>query len=130
MATITQTVEFSCSPERVFDTLVDAKHHAAFTGESAIIDPRVGGEFAVYGNYATGTFTEFTPNHSYTQLWRASDWDEDQVSTVTITLTPTAQGCTLTLIQNDVPDSEEPAIAAGWQDWYWKPLGEYLARLA
>lgn len=126
MATITQTVHFAHSPQQVFDALTDEAQHAAFTGEPASIDCTVGGTFSVYGDYATGHFTAIDPGRSFTQTWQASDWDDDQISTLTITLTPTPDGCTLTLTQTDVPDDQEQAIITGWQDWYWKPLAAYL----
>lgn len=130
MATINQTVNFNHPPEMVFSALTDATQHANFTGETASIEAKIGGQFSVYGDYATGQFTALEPNRSYEQTWHASDWEDDQISTVSVILSPNAEGCTLTLTQENVPDSEEDEISKGWTEWYWEPLAAYLDQQA
>ncbi len=51
---ISHEVTFCASPREVFETLMEAKKHAAFTGVPAEIDRRVGGKFTLYGGQSAG----------------------------------------------------------------------------
>jgi hypothetical protein len=54
MKTIEQTVRFSASPATVYETLIDSREHAAFTGEPAEISREVGGAASFYGGARRG----------------------------------------------------------------------------
>ena len=127
MATIHQTTVLPATPQEVFDTFMTSAGHSAFTGEPAEISPEVGAEFSVYNEYATGKNLELIPGKKIVQTWRAGDWPEDAISTLTILLSPTDSGKTqLDFTQTDVPDAEQASIETGWQEWYWEPLERHL----
>ena len=71
MATIRQTVLFDAPPHDVFEALLDSRKHAAFTGDKAKIDCRVGGIFSVYGGYATGKTLRLEKDEVIVQSWRS-----------------------------------------------------------
>ncbi len=123
---VSQTVHFDVSPDSLYDIFMDEKKHSAFTGAKATIDGRVGGTFSVWDGYAKGEFIELTKGKKIIQTWAASDWPDGVVSRVTFVFIPAAGGTDLTFTHEHVPANFEKDIERGWEEYYWKPLREYL----
>ena len=127
MATIRQTVLFNAPPHEVFEALMDSKKHAAFTGDKARIDRRVGGTFSVFGGYATGKTLRLEKGKVIVQSWRSTDFEKDDPdSTVMFHLSGRGSGTRLIFVHSGVPDAHAADIKQGWIDFYWTPLKEYL----
>ncbi len=127
MATIRQTVLFDASPHDVFEALVDSKKHAAFTGDKAKIDRRVGGTFSVFGGYATGKTLRLEKDKVIIQSWRSTDFAKDDPdSTVSFRFSKSGNRTRLIFVHSIVPDAQAADIKQGWIDFYWTPLKEYL----
>lgn len=124
--TITQKVRFTATPHDVYEALMDAKKHAAFTGGPATISRRVGGSFSVFDGYAVGKNLELVKDERIVQSWHASDWEEGEWSTVTFAITPVRGGCQLSFTQTGVPPGAVSGIRQGWKDFYWAPMKEML----
>lgn len=124
---IEQTVEFNTNAHEVYELLMDDKKHAAFTGTSANISREVGGEFSVWGRYATGKNVELISDKKIVQTWRASDWPEGEMSKVTFELRDKDGGCELNFSQSNVPRDFVEDIRQGWKDNYWDLMQEYLS---
>ena len=124
---IRQTVYFDAPPPEVFEALMDSKKHAAFTGDAAKIERRVGGAFSVWGGYATGKTLRFEKDKMIVQSWRTTDFARgDPDSKVTFHLSKKGTGTRLVFVQSNVPDEQAADLRQGWIDFYWKPLKEYL----
>ena len=127
--TIRQTVEFEVPPHEVFDALMDAKRHAAFTGAKARIAPRVGGAFSVWDGYATGKTERLEKDKVIVQSWRTTDFAvDDPDSTVMFHFSRKGKGTRLIFVHSKVPDALADDIAQGWIDFYWTPMKAYFAR--
>lgn len=124
--TITQVIEFDALPHEIFNALIESKRHTEFTGSRAHIDPTVGGLFSVWDGYATGKTIEIKPDHKIVQEWRATDWPEGHVSTVTFDMRKTDAGTELHFTQVGVPEDLLADTEKGWNEYYWEPLKEYL----
>ncbi len=101
--TIRQTATFKASPHEVYETLMDAKKHAEFTGGEAKISRKVGGKFTIYDGEIEGENLELVPDKKIVQTWRYSDWPEGHYSTATFSLEEVDGGTRLTFTQTDVP---------------------------
>jgi len=121
-----QKISFKASAHDVYSALMDSKKHAKFTGGPAKISRKIGGTFSVYDGYATGRNLDLVDDKKIVQEWRASDWDDADLSEVTFLITPTKTGCTLTFTHKKVPLQHFSAIKQGWIDFYWKPMKEML----
>ena len=126
--TIKQSVTFKASPHDVYEALMDAKKHAAFTGGKATISRKVGGKFTVFDNYGTGVNKELEQDKKIVQTWRAEDWPEGIFSEVTFAFTAAAGGTKLTFTQTGVPADQYEDVSQGWQDYYWTPMKEMLEK--
>lgn len=127
MKTIRQSTFIPASPDKVYEALMDSKKHSAFTGDTALISPRVGGTFSTFGGYAAGENLELVPGKKIVQSWRANDWPAGVVSRCTFALSKTKNGTKLTFTQTGVPDDQFQSIRQGWIDYYWKPLQEFFS---
>ena len=125
---IKQTIYFDASAHDVYEALIDAKKHAEFTGASASIDRKVGGEFSVWDGYATGKNKELVQDKLIIQSWRASDWPEDAESTVKFEFIDEGGKTKLEFSQTGIPHDFVEDVASGWKDFYWQPLQEFLKK--
>jgi uncharacterized protein (TIGR03086 family) len=92
---------------------------------AARIDVRAGGEYRwniIPGSYATGTVKEIEPGKRLVFGWGFEGADNpSDMSTVTITLEPVADGTRVRLIHEGLPADQEAGHAQGWD--------HYLGRL-
>ena len=123
---IQQTVTFHASPHVVYELLMDSDSHAAFSGDSASISREVGGEISAYGGYITGSNLKLIPDREIVQSWRAVDWPEGHISTVTFVLLRIPEGTRLNFTHEGVPDGTEEEFEQGWIDNYWDPMKRAL----
>ena len=125
---ITHSVTLPSRPAAVYAALMDEKKHAAFTGDAAKIDARVGGSFTCYGGYITGVTVELVPDKLIVQAWRAKGWPKGFYTLVTFALSPAGSGKTkLRFTHLGVPTRDFKAKSNGWPSHYWEPLKRYLA---
>jgi activator of Hsp90 ATPase protein 1 len=106
---------------------MDSKKHAEFTGDSATIDPKVGGKFNLGGGYISGKNLELVAGKRIVQEWTTSEWPEGYPpSRFEITLTAKSDGTLLKMIHSQVPAEQRDSYADGWKTYYWEPLKEYF----
>jgi len=126
--TIKQTETFEASAQEVYEALLDAKKHAAFTGSPATIDRKINGKFNVYDGYCHGYNIELIKHEKIVQAWHFAEdgWPEEHFSICTFLLEQAEHKTTLTFTQTDVPEHKVVALNGGWKEYYWQPLKEYL----
>jgi len=125
-----QQFNFSAAtPYQVYDCYINRRKHADFTGSDVEIDARPGGSFSIYNGYATGKYLQLEPGKLIIQTWRADEdgWPAGYYSEITIMLESNPQGGTLMkFVQKGVPAAEFDDVSAGWYEYYWEPMEEYL----
>ncbi|MEK7623821.1 MAG: SRPBCC family protein [Patescibacteria group bacterium] len=120
----TQSVTFNATPHEVYQTLMDSKKHAAFTGGKATISTKIGGTFKVYDGYIKGMNLDLVPDKKIVQAWRGSDWPKHHFSVVTFRLIRVKAGTELIFTQIGIPDDLFKDILSGWKEYYWEPMKE------
>jgi activator of HSP90 ATPase len=121
-----QEVDFRASPQKIYETYLDSRAHAAFTGESATLSPNEGGEFSCWAGQITGRHIELRPHKRIVQAWRVSAWPEGIYSVVRIELRPAGSGTHLVLDHTGIPQGSSSGIAAGWPVRYWDRMKKHL----
>ena len=120
---IKQTVTFDAAPGVIFETLMDARKHSAFTGAPAKVARKAGGAFSCYGGYITGHTLELVKDKDIVQAWRGKDWPKGAWSLVHFNLAKLKGGKTrLTLSHVGAPAGKAKHLAEGWRSHYWTPL--------
>jgi activator of HSP90 ATPase len=122
-----QEIEFKAAPQRIYDTLLDSKQFAAFTGAPAEISREAGGAFSLFGGLIVGRNVELMPNKLIVQAWRPSHWNLGQYSIVRIELKEHAGQTQLVLDHTGFPEGDFRHLNSGWQEHYWERLKKFLA---
>jgi activator of HSP90 ATPase len=119
---IAQTVTFSAAPRRVYDTLMDAKKHAAIIDGDVTMPKRIGARFSAYGGEIQGENVELVPGKRIVQTWRYDDWPAGHYSLIVIDLKAAGTKTRMAFRQISVPDAKAREIAEGWRLYYWDPM--------
>ncbi len=127
--TIKQTVFLPAKPAQVYEALLDAKVHSAFTGSRATCNRRTGGKFSAYDGYIQGTIKNLEADRRIVQEWQTTEWPEGAPpSTVEFTFKAKDDGTELTMVHSEVPEEQAESYRQGWTEYYWNPLKEYFGR--
>ncbi|UTW61154.1 SRPBCC domain-containing protein [bacterium SCSIO 12741] len=124
-----QEVYFEAKPEELYDALMTAEQHAAFTEGEAKIDPNPGGQFTVYNGYIVGKNILLERGKMIVQEWRAieENWPDYHFSTVQFKMAYLDGGTYLTFIHKGIPEEYVESISNGWEEYYWNPLKAFFA---
>lgn len=115
------------TPVEVYDAIVNAKKHAAFTGAAAKSSHKAGGKFTAWDGYISGKYLELVPGRKIIEEWRTNDWPDDYPpSIIELTFERAEGGMRLTMVQSQVPASQVAQYREGWKDYYWNPLKNYF----
>jgi len=125
---LNQTVVFKASPNEVYEALMDSEKHAKFTGDKAEISRDVGGKVSAYGGFIEGENLELVQDKKIIQKWRGSDWPEGVYSKVIFILEKMPEGAKLVFTHESIPSQFFEDIKQGWEDFYWKPMKEFLEK--
>jgi activator of HSP90 ATPase len=125
---ISQTVTFDATPERIYHLLMDESEHAGFTGSKAAIDPRVTGQFTLFDGYCHGYNIELEHNRKIVQAWHFLEdgWPDDHFTICTFTIIPEGDKTKLKFHQSKVPEHKLKLLKEGWKEFYWRPMKAYL----
>jgi activator of HSP90 ATPase len=116
------------TPGEVFEALVDAEKHTAFTGAEATGEGVEGAVFTAWDGYIQGRIVKLEEGRLIVEEWSTSEWPKGQEpSQVSFHLEPCAEGTRLTLVHSRVPVSQAGSYQKGWVDYYWTPLKEHFS---
>jgi activator of HSP90 ATPase len=124
--TIHREIDFTASPQRVYEALMDVKQFTAFSGRPAEINREVGGAFTVFAGHIVGRNLELVPNQRIVQAWRAVTWSEGIYSIAKFELKPQGSGTHLIFDHTGFPEELKDHLAEGWESNYWSLLKKYL----
>jgi uncharacterized protein YndB with AHSA1/START domain len=119
----------STTARRVYEAWLDSRSHTKFTGDTADIQPSVGGKFLAFSGYITGKTLELKPFESIIQAWRTTEFPEDAPdSRLEVSFADTPDGCLLVLNQSGLPEDQVESYKEGWEDYYFQPLVNYFSK--
>ena len=117
-------------PERVFAYFTDAEAMVAWMGDSARLEPTVGGAFAVdvRGVAVRGRYLELEPPHRLVFSWGHEGSTElpPAASTVEVRLTAARGGTDVVIEHRDLPEPRVAGHRRGW-DMFLPRLAAALA---
>jgi activator of HSP90 ATPase len=125
---ISQTITFHATPEKIYHMLMDEKEHAAFTGSKASIEKRVAGKFTVFDGYCHGYNIDLVDGRKIVQAWHFVEdgWPEDHFSICTFSIEPAGDKTKLKFRQTSVPENNAALLKNGWKEFYWDAMKAYL----
>ena len=123
ICTIRQRVTIPAPPAKVYEALMNAKKHAAFTAAEATGVARVGARFTAWDGYISGKHLQLDKGRRIVQEWTTTQWPRGAIaSRLEIRLEPSGKGTALTMIHSGVPASRAASLRDGWRHYYWQPL--------
>jgi len=124
---IRQTRFIPAPPEKVYEALVNAKKHAAFTGAAATGTAKAGANFTAWDGYIAGKHLELEKGKRIVQEWSTSEWPVGAPpSRLEFTFEPKQGGCQVKMVQTSIPAEQVDQYKQGWIDFYWTPLAKYF----
>lgn len=118
MAEFTDAITIDAPPHVVFDFLTTEAGLTSWMGQYAHLEPHPGGEFSVSiaGHPVRGRYLHVEPYSRVVVSWgfAGSDVLPPGASTVEFRLAEIAGGTRVELTHSDLPDSEVPGHAEGW----------------
>ncbi len=128
--TIRQTVTFpKAKPMEVYNLIMDAKKHSAFSGSKVKMSNKIDGKFEVFDGYCGGFNIELKEGKKIVQGWHFKEdgWPDDHFSICTFTFSKVPAGTKLSFSQVAIPEHKTVALKEGWKLYYWNPIKAYLA---
>src|ERR1700694_3695704 len=113
--TIHQEIDFTASPQRLYEALLDAKQFTAFSGRAAEINREVGGAFSLFKGHIIGRNLDLVPNQRIVQAWRVVDWPEGSYSIARFELKAQGSGTHLIFDHIGFPEGLRDHLAEGWE---------------
>ncbi|MBM3740050.1 MAG: hypothetical protein FJW39_30200 [Acidobacteria bacterium] len=124
---IRQSRVIPATPEQVYEALVNARKHSAFTGAKATGTARTGARFTAWDGYISGKHLELEKGVRLVQEWSTTEWPADvPPSRLEFSFAPHPKGAKVTMVQTGVPLEQADRYTQGWIDHYWVPLTEYF----
>jgi activator of HSP90 ATPase len=125
---ISQTVTFNSTPEKIYNMLMDPEKHAAFTGSKASIEPNVSGKFTVFDGYCHGYNIDLIEGRKIVQAWHFAEdgWPEEHFTICTFDIEPAGSKTKLKFRQTRVPEHKVALLKNGWREFYWDAMKVYL----
>lgn len=124
--TIHREIDFAVAPARIYEILLDAKLFAAFTKQTAEVQPQPGAAFKLFSGRITGRNIELVPNQRIVQAWRPESWAPGVYSIVKFELTAHGSGTRAVLDHAGFAEDKWAGLNEGWATNYWDPLHKYL----
>jgi len=127
---ISKTVRFKSTPALVYNLLMDAKKHAAFTGSPVKMSKKVKGEFSVFEGYCHGYNIELVEGQKIVQAWHFQEdgWPTEHYSICAFLLEAEGELTKLTFTQTGIPEHKAVALRKGWSENYWEAMKSYLKK--
>lgn len=125
---IFQFIEIAAPVDKVYEALMDEKKHAEFTGMSAKLENKVGGNFELTDGESFGFNVFLAKNKTIVQAWSHRSFVEGFFSIVHIDLVENGAHTVLNFNHIGVPEEHSGWLTEGWKRIYWEPLKEYLEK--
>ena len=125
---IIMAVSLPAPPERLFDSYLDPRIHAAITGAPVTIAPRPGSPFQAFNGTLTGTILHVEPKRLIVQTWRSVNFPVDALDSVLVlSFWPAPDGSRIEVVHVNVPEEDFAGVSTGWDKYYWTPWRALLA---
>ncbi|MCA5005906.1 SRPBCC domain-containing protein [Sphingobacterium bovistauri] len=106
----------TAEPEDIYKAITTEITTQLWTGDTAEVNPIVGGEFSLWDGGITGKFLELEPYKKIVQQWYFGDQEEQSI--VTIKLHEHKKGTSFEVNHINIPDEAYDDIVDGWDNEY------------
>ncbi|KAJ3153714.1 hypothetical protein HK101_001719 [Irineochytrium annulatum] len=122
LTTVTKTVEFVCSAQDLYDTLLVAERVQIWSRGKAVIGKNVGADVEMFGGNVTGKIMELEEGKKIVMSWRLKSWPSGHFSKVKLELEDLRESVKLKLTQSEVPVGEKDSTLKNWEGYYFQGI--------
>ncbi len=120
LQTIELAVDLFVKPVQVFDTWMDSHLHSLLAQAPAVIDPRVGGQYSLWGGSVTGEFVHLDRPRLIAQTWRTVDFTPDMDDTrLELLFEERVNGTRLRVTHGHIPRPMVRMFKEAWTQYYF-----------
>ena len=120
LVTLELATDLFVKPVLVWDTWMDGQKHALLSQAPAVIDPRVGGRYALWGGSVTGEFVFLERPRVIAQTWRTVDFAPHMDDTrLELHLEERVNGTRLTVTHGHIPRHMARMFREAWTAYYF-----------
>lgn len=118
--TIELTTDLFVKPELVWDTWMDSAHHSLLAQAPAVIDPRVGGQYSLWGGSVFGEFVYLDRPRIIAQTWRTVDFTPEMPDTrLELAFEERVNGTRLRVTHGHIPSPMVRLFRDAWTRYYF-----------
>lgn len=113
---------FTASAEQLYNVFLEPNLVSVWTRGPAKVEPKVGGEYSLFGGNVSGKFLKLEPNSKLSMTWRLRDWKPNHYAHVTYEF---SQGSSETLLDvkwDGIPVGQEEIVESNFQEYYVRPI--------
>lgn len=123
---IQQTISFeNTTPRALFDIFIDPKKHGELLGAKVSISAKEGALFSCFDGNVTGRNLLIVPGRMIVQSWKGNVWELDDLDSILVlTFSETKGGAQIYMVHANTPDQ----FIEQWNEFYWKPMKQFLER--
>ena len=115
------------SPNRIYSAWMDERHHSAFTGTRATVDPWVGGRVVSDDGFIDATHVYLVTGSRIAMTWRTRDFPKGaNDSHVDITFESIAGGTKIEVTHTKIPPGLGKACEKLWKKLYLDSMTKYF----
>lgn len=119
---ITVKPVFNASPEQLYSTLMTTQLVAIWSRSAPSLEPKVGGQFSLFGGNVSGKFVELDENKKIKLEWRLRDWKAGHHAIVTHSFIVGNGETTMETLWEGVPIGQEETVKENFNEYYVKPI--------
>lgn len=114
------------SPEVVYNAWLDSEQHTLMTGGEATVSDIEGNPFSAWDGYISGVNVKLEPYYRIQQLWRTTEFEDNELSSnLEILLKEIESGTEMTINHGNLP-IDGMKYKAGWVEHYFEPMQRYF----
>ena len=114
-------------PAKVYDLWMNSTQHSLMAEGVAVIDPKVGGQYSLWGGSVTGEFVYLRRPDRIVFTWRTEDFGfGDDDSRVELRLDASPKGTYLRLTHDRIPHALLEQFRFGWEKHIFPRLRAHL----
>ncbi|NOY25368.1 MAG: hypothetical protein GXP62_05800 [Oligoflexia bacterium] len=118
--TIELATDLFVPPLQIYDTWLDSARHSLLAQSPAQIDPRVGGQYSLWGGSVVGELVYLERPRVIAQTWRTADFrPEFDDSRLELSFEERVNGTHLRVLHSHIPAPMVSIFRSAWTEYYF-----------
>lgn len=113
---------FTTTADQLFETLTDPGRVAAWTRAPPVLEPKVGGKYALFHGNIQGEFLKLERPDRLVMTWRLQDWKESHFAKLEIKFFQGEGETKMDVMFTGIPIGEEEKVEGNFEEYYLRAI--------